>query len=199
MSCTASPGISRGSVKTIALAMSSEGTATSNLRARYRLSTPAWSPRASAIQPGGHEAAAVVVAEARRVVLEGAFPYADVDAGRHLHVVLLLGQMALDVEDDLAPLGHVGGAPLAHQHVGHHRVVDVALVLELAGIVLTEEEVVGLEEPRLRAVGHGVELAVEARRDVGAVLLGVDLGVDADVLEVFLHELHRVHEDRRAV
>ena len=59
-----------------------------------------------------------------------------------------------------------------------------------ARIVTGEQEVVGLEEGRLRAVGHRREVAVEARRDVGAVLLGLELGVDAHVLEGLEDELH---------
>src|SRR2546422_10770208 len=187
MSCTASPGISRGSVKTMAVAISSEGTATRRRRTRYRRST-APAPVASAFEPGGHQPAAVVVAEARRVVLQRALPDADVHARGHLHVVLLLGQMALDVEDDLAPLGEVDRPSLADEQVGHHGIVDVALVLELFPVILAEEEVIGLEEPRLRPVRHRVELAVEARRDVGAVLFRVELDVDPDVLEVLLDE-----------
>src|SRR5882672_5946652 len=88
MSCTASPGISRGSVKTMAVAISSEGTATRRRRTRYRRST-APAPVASAFEPGGHQPAAVVVAEARRVVLQRALPDADVHARGHLDVVLL--------------------------------------------------------------------------------------------------------------
>jgi zinc protease len=50
------------------------------------------------------------------------------------------------------------------------------------------------EERRLRTERHRVELAVEARRDVGAVLLLVELGVDADLFEVLEGELHRVDQ-----
>src|SRR5207249_5420354 len=198
ISTTTSPGISRGSVKTISDAISSEGIAMSRRFARYRLSTTGRRD-SSPVEPRRHEPAAVVVAHVRPVVLERALPDRDVDAGRHLHVVLLLGQVALDVVDDLAALGDVGRAPLADQHVGHHRVVDVALVLELFRVVLAEQEVVRLQEPRLGPEGHRLELAVEARRDVRAVLFLVDLDVDADRLQVLLHELHRVDQDRRAV
>ena len=72
---------------------------------------------------------------------------------------------------------------------------DVALILELPLHVVRVQEVVRLEERRLGAIGHGVELAVERGGDVGAILLGVELGVDADVLQVLQDELHGVHED----
>src|SRR5580765_1658010 len=60
-----------------------------------------------AVEPGGHEAAAVVVAEIRPVVFQGAVPDRHVNPRGELDVVLLLGQMALQVVDDLAPLRHV--------------------------------------------------------------------------------------------
>src|SRR5262245_44425295 len=69
------------------------------------------------IEPGGGEAAAVVEAEVGPVVLEGAVPDRDVDAARHVHVVLLHGQVALDLVDDLAPGLEVGGAPLADEEI----------------------------------------------------------------------------------
>src|SRR5437879_2998766 len=194
MSWTASPGMSRGSVKTISEAISSDGIATSTRFATYRFSNARL-----AVEPGRQQAAAVVVAHVRSVVLERAFPDGDVHAGRHLHVVLLLGQVALDVVDQLAPLGNVEGAPLAHEHVGDDRIVDVALVLQLVGVVLADQEVVGLQEAGLRAERRRVELAVEAGRDVGTVLLLVDPGVDADDLEVLLHELRDVDQQRGAV
>ena len=56
---TTSPGISRGRVKTISDAISSDGIATTNRFARYRLSIGAVLP----FEPGRHQAAAVVVAE----------------------------------------------------------------------------------------------------------------------------------------
>src|SRR5678815_2501782 len=66
-----------------------------------------------AVEPCSHEAAAVIVAEIGAVVLQGAVPDRDVDSRGELHVVLLLGQIALQVVDDLAPLRHVEDAPLA--------------------------------------------------------------------------------------
>ena len=100
---------------------------------------------------------------------------------------------------DLAPLGRVHGAALAHEQVGGDRVLHVALVLELVRHVRAVEEVVGIEERGLRAEGHRLVLAVERGRDVGSVLLLVRLGVDAHVLEVLQDELELVHHDRGAV
>src|SRR5437660_1338288 len=191
MRLTTSPGMSRGSVKTINDAMSSDGTATSRRVARYRRST------ASAVEPGRDQSPAVVEAEIRAVVLERGVPHRRVRRRAELHVVLLVGQVALEVVDDLAALDVVIRAPLAEQEVGEGRIVHVALVPRLAGIVLAVEAVVGIEERRLRAVGHGFELAQQARRRVGAVLLLVQPRLDPDVLEVLDDELGGVDEDRR--
>src|SRR5437016_5434338 len=199
MSCTASPGISRGSVKTMTVAISSEGTATSNLRARYRLSTSWWSPRVSALEPRRDEPAAVVVAEVGPVVLQRTVPYRGVHLSHRRRVVDLPGEIALDVLDDLAALGGIERAALTDDHVGDDGIVHVTLILHLAGVVVAEEVVVAVQERRLRPEGHRIELAVKARRDVGAVLLGVQLGVDADVLQVLHDELRVIHDDRRAV
>src|SRR5882672_4165699 len=151
MSCTASPGISRGSVKTMAVAISSEGTATSNLRARYRLSTSWSSPRFSALEPRRDEPAAVVVAEVGPVVLQRALPDGRVDLRDGGRVVGLLRQIPLDLLDQVAALGEIERAPLTDEHVGHDRIVDVALVLELAGEVVAVEIVVRIEKRRLGA------------------------------------------------
>jgi hypothetical protein len=56
--------------------------------------------------------------------------------------------VALELVDQLAALGRVEGAALADEQVGHDRVVDVALLLRLAGRVLAAELAVGVEEAR---------------------------------------------------
>src|SRR5262245_32128856 len=92
------------------------------------------------VEPGGHQAPAVVVPEVGPVVLQRRRPRRHVDLRGVLHVVLLLGEVALDVVDDLLPLRRVQRAPLLHEHVGDHGIVDVALVLQLAGVVLPVQE-----------------------------------------------------------
>src|SRR6185503_13073802 len=160
MSWTASPGMRRGSAKTTREAISSEGTAITSRVRTYRFSMgagraapsgrrpgPAAAP-ALAVQPRGHQPPAVVVADVRSVVLERGVPDRDVHAGVRRDVVLLLGQVALDLVDDLAPLDGIGRPALADQQIGRHRVVDVALVARLLGIVVAVQERVGLEERR---------------------------------------------------
>src|SRR5262245_66400247 len=100
---------------------------------------------ASAVEPRRQEPATVVVAEIRPVVLERTFPDCDVDARGWMHVILLRGQIALQLVDDLAALCDIEDPALADQHVGDDGVVDVALVLRLARSVHPAEEVVGLE------------------------------------------------------
>src|SRR5216683_7384041 len=75
------------------------------------------------VEPGRGHAPAPVVPEVRSEVLEGPVPHADVDAGRHVHVPLLLGEVPLDIEEDVPSLARVHGAALAHEQIGHHRVV----------------------------------------------------------------------------
>src|SRR5688572_15596268 len=112
ISCTASPGIRRGSVNTIIDAMSSDGSAISSRRARYRLST------GSAVQPGRHEPTAVVVADVRAVILQRRIPDADVRRRWHLHIELLFREVALQLVDDLASLRGVERAALPYQQIG---------------------------------------------------------------------------------
>src|SRR5258705_6615888 len=109
---TTSPGINRGSVKTISEAISSEGTAMSRRFARYRLSTgrrrraaPALASRP--VQPRGGQPSTQVVAEVRRIVLQRVLPRRDAESRVDLDVVLLLREVALDLVDDLSTLRDV--------------------------------------------------------------------------------------------
>src|SRR5882724_11342929 len=74
--------------------------------------TDALEPSPLAIQPRRRETAAPVEAEVGAVVPERPVPDCDIDAGGQLNVVLLLCQMALDVEDDLAALRQIERPPL---------------------------------------------------------------------------------------
>src|SRR5688572_8027530 len=208
MSWTASPGMRRGRANTTTDAISSDGIAMKSRLTMYRRSMAqrrgTRKPRSPAdptlpVEPGGQQATAVVVADIGPVVLEGGVPDGDVDRRRQLHVVLLPGQVLLDLEDHLAALGDVERAPLAHQQVGHLRVVDVALVARLPREVLAVEERIGLQERRLRPERARGELAIEARGDVGAVLLLVEGRVDPHVLEVLEDDLRLVDQDGRPV
>src|SRR5436853_7140271 len=105
----------------------------------------------STVEPGGGQAAADVVAEVRAIVLQRAVPHGGGQPGGEGDIVLLPGEVALDLVDHLAPLADVERAPLADDEVGDHGVVDAALVPRLTRHVLTVEIAVGLEERRLGA------------------------------------------------
>src|SRR6266849_3140751 len=154
---------------------------------------------ASPLEPGGEEPPAVVVTEVGPIVLQRPIPGGDVDAGGNLDVVLLAGEVALEIVKHLAALDGVGDPSLADQEVGHHGVVDVALVLLLARVVHAEDEAIGLQVGRLGAVRHGIELAEVARGDERSVLALVQFRVDPHVLEVLQDELGVIREDRGAV
>src|SRR5437867_3294970 len=154
---------------------------------------------ASTIQPGGRQPSTEVIPEIRRIVLQGALPRRDAEAGVDGDVVLLPGEVALDLVDQLPSLDGVERTPLAHDQVRHHRIVDVALVSRLVGHVVAIEIAIGLEKVRLGSERHRVELALKTGREVGAVFLLIDLRIDADVLEVLQHELYLVDEDAGAV
>src|SRR5262245_45569341 len=85
-------------------------------------------PNPSAVEPGGGEATAVVVAQVRPVVLERWVPDRDVGTRGYLNVVLLLGEVALDLVDDLAPALGISRAALADQQVVEDGVAHVAPV-----------------------------------------------------------------------
>src|SRR3989441_7029994 len=174
----------------IAVRMARQGSDLQLTRA-YRITSP--------VEPGCHESAAVVVAEVWPVVLERTVPNGNIDPRRDLDVVLLFGQVTLQVVDNLPALGDVEDTPLTDQHVGDDRVVDVTLVLRLPRIVHAEEEVVGIEERSLRAVRQRVELPEVAARDEGAVFALVELRADADVLQILEDELGVVGEEGRPI
>src|SRR5438552_2399686 len=153
----------------------------------------------SSVEPRRGEAAAVVVAEVRSVVLQRALPHRDRDRRGDLDVVLLLRQMPLQLREELAPLHGVCRPALAHEQIGDDRIVDVALVLQLLRIVHPVDEVIGIEERRLRPVRHRIELAEVAAGDERAVLALVELRLDADLLEIPEEELRGVDERGRAV
>src|SRR5262249_14554774 len=82
----------------------------------------------SAVEPGGAQAPAVVVAEVGRVVLEGALPHGDVRPRGKVDVVLLPREVSLDLVNDVAAGLDLRGAPLLHEQVVEDRIVDVAPV-----------------------------------------------------------------------
>src|SRR5215468_1424907 len=78
---------------------------------------PAAAP-ASAVEPGDHEAPAEVVADVGPEVLDVGLPRRDGADRGAVETEHVLRDVALDVVDDLAPLGHVEGAALEPDHLG---------------------------------------------------------------------------------
>src|SRR5215831_5436144 len=155
--------------------------------------TPLSPRRDSAVEPGDHEAPAVIMADVRAEVLYVGLP------GRHrahrgaVQRVYLRGDVALDVVDDLAALGHVEGPALQLDHVGELGIVHSRSVQRLPGHEVAVEVAVGIrplaEEPR----GHLVEFAEERGGDEGAVLLHLELHLDAALLPARQGHFDPVH------
>src|SRR5262245_55113736 len=97
-----------------------------------RMTLPESSPRAtsptSASEPGGHEPAAIVIAQVGRKVPHVGFPRRDDATRRPVEVVDLLGEIALDVPNDLPSLRGVERPALQPDHVGQLRVVHARRV-----------------------------------------------------------------------
>jgi hypothetical protein len=103
---------------------------------------------------------------------------------RHVDVVRLVGQVALDVVDDLLALLGIHLAPLRHQHLRQLGVGDVAQVGGQLGPEAPEEEIVDLGEGRGGPHGHLFVLADHRGGAVLAVLLGFQLDRDAHLAQV---------------
>src|SRR5207244_59159 len=147
---------------------------------------------ASAVEPGGHEPPAVVVAEIRPEVPDVPLPRRDRDRRGAVQVIDLLGEVTLDVPEDRPPPADVEGPALEPDHVGEPRVVHPAGVGGLAGQVIAGQVAVGIG-PRTEEPGsHPLELAVDRACEVRAVLLELQFGLDPDRLELAEADLDRV-------
>src|SRR6267142_2971066 len=140
---------------------------------------------ASSIEPGIDEPAAkadaVLVAEALHVrgVRDVAGPHRKVD------IVGLVGEVALDVQHDLAASRRVELASLGAQHAVELRIVDAAAIPRRAAEERLVEELVDLGDAGAEGShGHLVELAEKRHRRVPALVLGLELRGDADLREI---------------
>src|SRR6267142_4645692 len=153
-------------------------------------------PRPSSVEPGDHQAPAVFVAFVGAEVLDVRLPGGD---GAHRGPVEpqdILGDVALDVVNDLAALGDVEGAALELDHVRELGIVDARGVERLAGDEVAVEVAVGVVPAAEETGAHLVELAEDRARDEGAVLLQLELRLDPALLPAFECHLHCVHEVR---
>src|SRR2546425_6401576 len=185
MSWTTSPGSSRGSAKTMNDAIRNDGIAT---RSRCRTY-----PDTSAVEPRGHEAPPVVVADVRREVPHRGVPGDDDAERRPVEVVRLLGEIALDVVEDLPPPARVERPALEPDHLGELRVVDPPRVARLAWDVEPVEVAVGLRPVAEHTDGELLELPYNGGGLEGPVLLQLELALDPRRLPVLELRLHPVH------
>src|SRR5438105_3332414 len=146
--------------------------------------------------PRGHEPAAVVIAVVGHEVLHRGVPRRD-DPGRAVDAeVALLGDVALHLPDDVAPLRDVERAALEPDHLGQLAVVHAEDVEGRLGQEELRQITVGLREDRAQPRHHLVELAEDRGRDVRAVPLHVEPRVESRVLPVAHQDLDVVHEVR---
>src|SRR6185503_7126668 len=123
------------------------------------------------VDPGGHDPAAGVMADVRPEVLHVRRPRGHRAYRWAVEVIRRLGDVALQVPQDVAALGHVEGPPLQPNHLRDLRVVHTARVEGLArgedAVDVGVRIIAAAEEP----ARHLVELPEERARDEGAVLL----------------------------
>src|SRR5678815_5076339 len=159
-----------------------------------RSTRPAWATVLKpvvplAVEPERRRSVAVVEAGVRRVILHRRVPGSHDARGVEIDVVLLLSGILMDVEDDPAARLDVPGAHLLPQHRDDPGVADVARVAALLGHVHAVQGRVRLPGDAERAHGEALVLAEKGRRDVRAVLLHLQLRVDAALLEMALDDL----------
>src|SRR5689334_20959704 len=146
------------------------------------------------LEPECGAAVTVVEARVRRVILHVRLPGPGETGAVEIHIVLLLGGVALDVENELPPRFEVPGPHLLLQHRDDRGVADVARVATLLRHVHAIEVAVWLPGDAERAHRKPLVLTVERGGHIGAVLLQVYRRVDAAVLELALDQLQRVDE-----
>src|SRR5262249_52680814 len=143
----------------------------------------------SPLQRQGRGTIAVVEAVVGSKVLHIRLPGGGDRVRVQVHIVLLLGYIALNVEDELLARLQVFGASLQLQHGREGGVIDVTRVPRgVRGI--------GAIQPAIRFPGdaggtphYALELALYGRGNERAEFLDLQLRVDADVFEEALHQL----------
>ena len=103
-----------------------------------------------------------------------------------VHVVLLLRNVPLQVKDDLLPRLPVLRLPLFLEHGRDRGVVHMAAVARLIRGIQAIQHGIRLPGIADGAEGQAVELPRPRRRHIGAVLLDLQLHLDADLFQVVL-------------
>src|SRR5262249_39905380 len=125
-----------------------------------------------ALKPQCRGTAAVVEGRVGSVVLDIRLPGAGDTYGVKVHVVLLLRNMPLDVEDDLPARLQILRAPLFLEHGRDRGIVDVTAVAPLVRRIQSIQHTIRLPGNTEGTEGQPLELAGKRRRHIGAVLLG---------------------------
>src|SRR5215468_10399389 len=103
---------------------------------------------------------------------------------RDVHIVRLIGYIALDVVDNALALLGIQLPPLGEEHSIELGVVDMATVVRLARIENTVQIIIHLQEGSDRSHGELLELPQEGGRDIIAVLLGLQFDLDAHLAQL---------------
>src|SRR6266700_2263472 len=112
------------------------------------------------LQPQGGSTTAVVESLIGGIVLHIRLPGAGEHGGVRVHIVLLLGLIALKLIDDLPAYLQVLGAPLFLEHGGHLGVVDIAPIERLVGDVPRIQRLIGVPGARGGTIHHALVLAL---------------------------------------
>src|SRR5882724_1685641 len=138
------------------------------------------------IEPQRGGAPAIIVGGVGSIVLHIGVPRAGEARAVEVHIVLLLRDIPLQVKNKLLARLAVLGAPLFLEHGRKLRVVDMAAVAQLIWGIQAIQHAIWLPGIADGGEGHAVELAFVCRGHIGAVLLDLDLRLNADLFEVTL-------------
>src|SRR5215510_9694733 len=162
-----------------------------SLPSRY---PPLAAPASLPIQPQRGGAIAIIKREVRGVVLHIRLPGARDTHTIQVYIVLLLCRIALDVKDNLLTRLQVLRAHFLLEYCRELGVVDVAAVARLIWHVHAIQRAMRFPDNREGAHGQAFELARERRRHICAVLLDLQLRLNADVFEIALGQLEGIDE-----
>src|SRR5262249_17431823 len=151
-------------------------------------------PSRLAIQPQRSHTTAVVEGVVGAIVFHIWLPGGSDRNGVRIHIVLLFCHIALNRKNDLPTRLQVFGLPLFLEHGRELRVVDIASIHRMVWDESPIQWTIWVYGEIDGPIYHTLVLALCRRRHIGAVLLQLQLDLDAHVFEEALHELHRIHE-----
>ena len=117
-----------------------------------------------------------------------------IDAGGGEDIVLLLCDVALNVEDELLRLSRSGTRRCSCSMASSLGSLTWPLLRGWSGTYMAYSTLSGSQAMLIGSQGHTLILAGKRRRDIRAILLGFQLRLNANVFEILLHELHGIDE-----